>query len=147
MAQRGGAIKTSGRVIDNYTIAYSKITDSPVWLCYPSPSMSPLLPHTSEYKKAQRQYLKATKNRPINNDWTPFRAAEKRFKSRFPPLDLTDVLDFAAGDDARADEISQGHWKGSPNAIEYKSIPLKGERSPNARAYTILQIPGAHLLQ
>lgn len=31
-----------------------------------------------------------------DSEWTPFRAAEKRFKVRFPPPDLTDVLDLAS---------------------------------------------------
>jgi alkylated DNA repair protein alkB homolog 1 len=98
-----------------------------------------LLPNTPEYKKAQRQYLKATKNRPVNIDqeWTPFRAAEKRFKARFPPLDLSSVLDLALRDDARNPEIENGIWAGSSDAVECIQI-LSGTRS----AYIVPQIPG-----
>ena len=45
-----------------------------------SPSLDPSSP---EYKKAQRRFIKATKNRnnDVEKDWTPFRAAEKKFNS------------------------------------------------------------------
>ncbi|KAF9453192.1 hypothetical protein P691DRAFT_695142 [Macrolepiota fuliginosa MF-IS2] len=78
-------------------------------------------PTSSAYKKARRQYIKATKNRPqdVETDWTPFRAAEKKFKARFPPPDLSGVLDLATLDPARADEISQGLWAGRADAVEY----------------------------
>jgi alkylated DNA repair protein alkB family protein 1 len=98
-----------------------------------------LLPNTPEYKKAQRQYLKATKNRPVNIDqeWTSFRAAEKKFKARFPPLDLSSVLDLALRNDERNPEIKNGTWAGSPDAVECTQI-LSGSRS----AYIVPQIPG-----
>ncbi|KAL4068091.1 hypothetical protein J3A83DRAFT_4359903 [Scleroderma citrinum] len=46
-------------------------------------------------KKARRQHIRTTKNRKNDVDatWTPFRAAEKKYKARYPPLDLTGVLD------------------------------------------------------
>ncbi|KAF8902083.1 hypothetical protein CPB84DRAFT_1729251 [Gymnopilus junonius] len=108
-------------------------------------SSSVLLPNTPEYKKAQRQYFKATKNRPANIDqqWTPFRAAEKHFKARFPPPDLSSVLDLAAADDSRTQEIIDGHWKGSPTSIESVKVPLKGRSS---HAYIIPAIPGLVIL-
>ena len=101
--------------------------------------MPSLLPDTAEYKKAQRQYLKATKNRPANIDqeWTPFRSAEKRFKARFPPLDLSSVLDLALRNDARIPEIENGIWAGSPNAVECIQI-----LSDTKDAYIVPQIPG-----
>ena len=51
-----------------------------------------------EYKKARRQHWKSTKNRPVNVDagWSPFRAVEKKYKARFPPPDLSAVLDLNA---------------------------------------------------
>ena len=51
-----------------------------------------------EYKKARRQHYKSTKNRPVDVDasWSPFRAAEKKYKARFPPPDLSAVLDLAS---------------------------------------------------
>jgi len=98
-----------------------------------------LIPNTPEYKKAQRQYLKATKNRPANIDqeWTPFRAAEKKFKARFPPLDLSSVLDLATHNDVRIPEIKDGVWAGSPEAVECIQI-LSNTKS----AYIVPQIPG-----
>jgi len=116
-----------------------------VWSCCFRASRMPattpaLLPNTPEYKKAQRQYLKATKNRPANIDqeWTPFRAAEKRFKARFPPPDLSTVLDLACRDESRLQEIEEGVWMGCSNAIE--CIDISGG---NTRAYTVPQVPGA----
>ena len=98
-----------------------------------------LLPNTPEYKKAQRQYLKATKNRPVNIDqeWTPFRTAEKRFKARFPPLDLSSVLDLGRRNETRIPEIENGSWAGSPDAVECIQIS-----SDPQLAYIIPQIPG-----
>ena len=51
-----------------------------------------------EFKKARRQHYKSTKNRPADVDasWSPFRAAEKKYKARFPPPDLSAVLDLAS---------------------------------------------------
>ncbi|KAF7304783.1 hypothetical protein MKEN_01192400 [Mycena kentingensis (nom. inval.)] len=48
----------------------------------------------SDPKKARKHYEQNMRNK-LDHDWTPFRAAEKRFKARYPPLDLTDVLDLA----------------------------------------------------
>ncbi|KAI6150277.1 hypothetical protein BKA82DRAFT_4113765 [Pisolithus tinctorius] len=52
-------------------------------------------PSSAAFKKARRQYIRTTKNRTRI-------AAEKKFKARFPPPDLTDVLDLAAEDRRRA---------------------------------------------
>lgn len=51
-----------------------------------------------EHKKARRLHYKSTKNRPVAVDqsWSPFRAAEKKYKARFPPPDLSAVLDLAS---------------------------------------------------
>ncbi|KAG8217903.1 hypothetical protein J3R82DRAFT_6069 [Butyriboletus roseoflavus] len=61
--------------------------------------ISPLYDSASrEYKKARRQHWKSTKNRPVDVDvgWSPFRATEKKYKARFPPPDLSAVLDLAS---------------------------------------------------
>ena len=60
---------------------------------------------TPEYRKHKSSISKATKNRKLDFDpsleWTPFRAAEKRFKARFPlPDSSSDILDLAHGDGA-----------------------------------------------
>lgn len=100
-------------------------------------------PSTKAYKKANRQYQKATKNRAsdVENEWTPFRAAEKRYKARFPPPDLGDVLDIAILDPARADEVKQGGWTGSAHSVQYKNVTSSA--TSRFRAYMIPQIPGA----
>lgn len=91
-----------------------------------------LLPDTPEYKKAQRQHAKATKNRPttIVQEWSPFRASEKKFKAHFPPPDLSNVLDLSA-------EEVLGHWVGSSTAFEYVNVALE-----DTKALAISQVPG-----
>lgn len=111
-----------------------------VWPCcqVPLPQMPAILdPESSAYKKAKRQYIKATKNRKdiTETDWTPFRAAEKKYKARFPPPDLSNVLDLALLDPNRVDEISQGVWTGRANAAVYEFI--------GKNVVTIPRIPGA----
>lgn len=124
-------------------VAHPLLTYLFVWSCwYLTMSASDLLdPNSQAYKKARRQFYKATKGRPppSENDWTPFRAAEKKYKARFPPPDLSNVLDLAQLDSARSQEISQGVWKGSLDALEYSSL----ESSPTA--FTIPDIPGAQV--
>ncbi|KAJ7452508.1 hypothetical protein B0H11DRAFT_2176658 [Mycena galericulata] len=120
-------------------------------------------PSSPAYKKAKRQYFNSTRNRKttVELDWTPFRAAEKRFKvrhcmyccpvanrsapqARFPPPDLSDVLDLALLDDTRAPEVQTGIWKGAHNALEYRELTPKA--SSNVKAYTTRRIPGLVLL-
>ncbi|KAN0076875.1 hypothetical protein V8E55_010730 [Tylopilus felleus] len=57
-----------------------------------------MIPATKELKKARRLHWKSTKNRSVDIDqsWTPFRVAEKKYKARFPPPDLSDVLDLVS---------------------------------------------------
>lgn len=97
------------------------------------------------YKKAKKLYEKSLRNRPpeqLGTDWTPFRAAEKRFKARFPPPDLSDVLDLALLDASRSDEILNGVWKGNPTALSYERIDIQlGDKLPKP-AYTFNSHPG-----
>ncbi|TEB35865.1 hypothetical protein FA13DRAFT_1623777 [Coprinellus micaceus] len=80
-------------------------------------------PSSAAYKKARRQFYKATKNRPaVEQDWTPFRTAEKSFKARFPPPDLSGVLDLAQLDPSRQKEIERGVWKGSTEPFPYRRL-------------------------
>ncbi|KAJ7098004.1 hypothetical protein B0H15DRAFT_823718 [Mycena belliarum] len=99
------------------------------------------------FKKAKRQYLKSTRNRNIalESEWTPFRAAEKRFKARFPPPDLCDVLDLALLDDSRASEVQAGGWRGSCDVLDYRQLSPKST-SPNTKAFITPHIPGLVLL-
>ena len=101
--------------------------------------------HSKEYKRAKRLHEKTTRgrNEHIETEWTPFRAAEKKYKAKFPPPDLSGVLDLALLDDARSDEVEQCKWKGSVDEIEYKEletamIDAKGKR----KAYVLPQVPG-----
>ncbi|KZV70655.1 hypothetical protein PENSPDRAFT_651390 [Peniophora sp. CONT] len=101
-------------------------------------------PSSAAYKKAHRKYKKSTKHRPDSADteWTAFRASEKRFKARFPQPDLSDVLDLAADDTERREEVDKGWWKGRSDAVEVTEIAVGGGR----RGYAFPQIPGLVLL-
>ncbi|KAG6818164.1 hypothetical protein H0H87_000069 [Tephrocybe sp. NHM501043] len=98
-------------------------------------------PNSQAYKKARRLYFKATKNRnpDLELDWSPFRAEEKKYKARFPPPDLSNVLDLATLDPAREDEIGQGVWRGS-HLLHYKELSAAGR---STKFYAIPEIPGA----
>ena len=108
-------------------------------------------PTSAAYKKARRQHFKATRNRQQvgESDWTPFRAAEKKYKARFPPPDLADVLDLAALDDTRLEETSKGGWCGRGDAVPWKEIELHDcdHAGPSTRrkAYILPGIPGMHM--
>ena len=97
------------------------------------------------YKKAKKLYEKSLRNRPpeqVGADWSPFRTAEKRFKARFPPPDLSGVLDLALLDASRSDEILNGVWKGNPAALSYERIDIQlGDRLPKF-AYVFNSHPG-----
>jgi hypothetical protein len=101
------------------------------------------------FKKARKQYIKSTSNRDANIelDWSAFRTAEKRYKSRFPPPDLSDALDLATLDESRSDEYTKGGWFGRSDAVEVRQVALKIPDgacvSSDSKAYMIPQIPGA----
>ncbi|KAG7452572.1 uncharacterized protein BT62DRAFT_958504 [Guyanagaster necrorhizus] len=99
---------------------------------------------SAAYKKAQRQHQKTTKNRnnAVDVDWTPFRAAEKMYKARFPPPSLANVLDLATLDNTRSEELEAGFWVGRSEAVEFREIKLKDARV----AYAIPSIPGLVIL-
>jgi len=111
--------------------------------------MATLLDPTSrEYKRARKHHYKSTKNRAdgLDKDWTPFRAAEKEYKARFPPPDLSDVLDLALLDETRSSEIERGGWKGRLETTQVKEIGLDDARTTTARArkaFTVTANPGA----
>ncbi|KZT11624.1 uncharacterized protein LAESUDRAFT_784182 [Laetiporus sulphureus 93-53] len=107
-------------------------------------------PASSAYKKARKRYLKSLRNRndQVEPDWTPFRAAEKRYKARFPPPDLTNVLDLATLDASRTGEISRGGWRGRGDTVRYREIDLKLQErtSSDRKAYVFPDTPGLVLL-
>jgi alkylated DNA repair protein alkB family protein 1 len=79
-------------------------------------------------------------------DRAPFRAAEKRYKSRFPPPDLSNVLDLATLDSSRSEELRV--WNGSSDAVEWIKLPLKQNGNDDAnglrgQAFIVPRIPGA----
>ncbi|KAJ3520201.1 hypothetical protein NM688_g9197 [Phlebia brevispora] len=99
-------------------------------------------PSTAAYKKARRQYLKSTRNKDdrIEAQWTPFRAAEKKYKAKFPPPDLSDVLDLALLDDTRSGECKLGGWSGSADALVFRAVDLEEEKGK--KVYIFPSIPG-----
>ena len=104
-------------------------------------------PLSREYKRARRHHYKTTKNRTegLDTDRTPFRVAEKKYKARFPPPDLSDVLDLALLDETRSSEVEQAGWKGRADAVLTKEIGLRDPHATTARprkAYTVTGIPG-----
>lgn len=108
-------------------------------------------PTSREYKRARRHHHKTTKNRVegLDTDWTPFRAAEKKYKARFPPPDLSDVLDLALLDETRSSEVERAGWKGRANAFLTKEIGLRDAQATTARtrkAFTVIGIPGLIIL-
>ena len=112
---------------------------TPNMIMMSSPSTPTTLhdPTSAAYKKAKKRYIKTTRNRPDNpeSDWTPFRAAEKKFKARFPPPDLSNVLDLAMLDESRSEEIKLGGWRGSVNAVEHRKVPLLNCDEGSASSY------------
>jgi len=99
-------------------------------------------PSSPAYKKARRQFYKATKNRPpVEQDWSSFRAAEKRFKARFPPPDLSTVLDLALLVPSRSEELDAGVWKGSSAPFEY--VKLSATPAYTGPVYIVPAVPGA----
>ena len=97
------------------------------------------------YKKAKKLYEKSLRNRPseqVSADRTRFRTAEKKFKTRFPPPDLSDVLDLALLDPARSDEILNGVWKGNPAALSCERIEVRLDDGLPKSAYVFNSHPG-----
>ena len=95
-------------------------------------------------KKAQRQHLKSIRNRAsnIDKDWTVFRFAEKHYKARFPPPDLSNVLDPR---DARTNDLARRGCSHSDD-LDYRATMLK-DVDRGRKAYIIPRIPGAVFYQ
>ncbi|KAG8981785.1 hypothetical protein FRB90_006990, partial [Tulasnella sp. 427] len=72
---------------------------------------------TKEYKRALKHHLK-TRQQSSQVDVTPFRAEEKKYKSKFPPPDLNEVLDvWALDEDLRGKAALGSTWdKGERNS-------------------------------
>jgi alkylated DNA repair protein alkB family protein 1 len=106
-------------------------------------------PTSREFKHARRHHYKTTKNRDgdTDTDWTPFRAAEKKYKARFPPPDLSGALDLTLLDTRRHADIERTGWKGHPDVVRVKEIDLDiaqqnlGMMGPR-RAFAVVDVPG-----
>jgi alkylated DNA repair protein alkB family protein 1 len=97
-------------------------------------------PSSAAYKKARRQYLKTTKNRTkdLDAEWTPFRAAEKRYKAHFPPPDLSHVLDLTSATlDVETLASGQSFYC---NGVEIKL--LDSTSSGVGKAFAVPRVPG-----
>lgn len=98
---------------------------------------------SAAYKKARRRYLKTTKNRneDLDAEWTPFRAAEKKYKARFPPPDLSHVLDLTSVTyDAETLASGRGFYC---NGVEIKLLETNESTSSGVgKAFTVPRVPG-----
>ncbi|KAG2157390.1 hypothetical protein DEU56DRAFT_17757 [Suillus clintonianus] len=104
-------------------------------------------PSSAAYKKARRQFLKTTKNRSrdLDAEWTPFRAAEKRYKARFPPPDLSHVLDLTSAT-CDAETLASGRTFYC-NGVEVKLLdPSESTSSCVGKAFAVPRVPGLVIL-
>ncbi|KAG8893582.1 hypothetical protein FRC01_013496, partial [Tulasnella sp. 417] len=77
---------------------------------------------TKEYKRALKHHLK-TRQQSSQTDITPFRAEEKKYKSKFPPPDLSEVLDVWALDEDLRDKTLLGPtWNAGGNNLSVEVI-------------------------
>ena len=99
-------------------------------------------PTSREFKRARRHHYKSTKNRDGDTDidWTPFRAAEKKYKARFPPPELSGALDLALLDTRRHADIERTGWKGRPDVAQVKEVDL--DVTGTRRAFAVVDVPG-----
>lgn len=100
---------------------------------------------TPAQKKARRQHLKTTKNRPtdIGEGWTPFRTAEKQFKAKWPPPDMSSVLDVRP----EATECISGGGGGASRGecrdiVDWRHVDVSVNEMGKGKAYVFLRVPG-----
>lgn len=95
-------------------------------------------PATRAFKLAKRQHLNSTRARDpaLEAEWSAFRVAEKKYKTKFPPPNLNSVLDLALLDSARSHEVSRGGWAGRTDAVQFVQLS-------NSPGYAIPSIPGS----
>jgi alkylated DNA repair protein alkB family protein 1 len=102
-------------------------------------------PTSSAYKKARRQHLKSlrARNQDVEQDWTPFRAAEKQYKARFPPPDLSGVLDLVTTESHGLGECGKGGWRGRSDTVAWSEVRLNLSEEDTRKGFTIPRVPGA----
>lgn len=131
---------TNPESIPNQSLVYAMTAAQPLHQQHSQPQQD-----RAAYKRARKLHLKSTKNRPPDDsfDWTPFRAAEKKYKAKFPPPDLSNVLDFALNDASRYQEVEAGRWKGKAPGDEVIEIRLNSQGyEGNTKAYCLKSAPG-----
>ncbi|KAG8969240.1 hypothetical protein FRC03_003765 [Tulasnella sp. 419] len=96
---------------------------------------------TKEYEKAYKHYLKTRQN-TSDASLTPFRAQEKKYKSKFPPPTLVDVVDPWAYDEAlRAVSRLDGIWSNDDQPHTHdmiRKICLKNSDGSQADKHALL---------
>lgn len=94
------------------------------------------------YKKALKHYKKSAQHQKQSQgtDWTAFRAAEKKYKRRFPLCDTSNTLDLALLDETRSSECNWA-WKGRADSVPVREIALHSS-TDKRKAYCIGSIPG-----
>ncbi|KAG8745565.1 hypothetical protein FRC10_007743 [Ceratobasidium sp. 414] len=95
---------------------------------------------SKEYKKALRHHRKSEQHKAdaYSEPVSAFRAAEKKYKARFPPPDLSGVLDLATLDPQRKAEVDAGRWKGTHDAAAVRQIKLRRNSSREAQTAWLL---------
>lgn len=104
---------------------------------------------TKEYKRALKHHLK-TRQQSSQADITPFRVEEKKYKSKFPPPALNEVLDvWALSEDLRDKTALGPTWNagGSDTNVTARTIELRssdGSITRTRRGYCVDSHPGKH---
>ncbi|KZP01229.1 hypothetical protein CALVIDRAFT_532845 [Calocera viscosa TUFC12733] len=105
-------------------------------------------PDTSSpsYRKALKHHLATLQ--PVSSSsssLSPFRGAEKRFKTRFPPPveEVRGALDVALLDSAREGEVTEGWWRGCVHE-GVREVRLRDKE--RTRGYVVPSVPGLVIL-
>ncbi|KAG8898913.1 hypothetical protein FRC01_010724 [Tulasnella sp. 417] len=102
---------------------------------------------TKEYKRALKHHLK-TRQQSSQTDITPFRVEEKKYKSKFPPPDLSEVLDaWALDEDLRDKTLLGPTWNAGGNnpSVIARPIDLRTSNETvtrSGRGYCVDSHPG-----
>lgn len=100
------------------------------WQCYITILYRTMTLNNPDYKKRLKQYLKSTKGLQTDeSSWTAFRKEEKKYKRKYPPPSLDEVLDLSSLLNTSADKHTYEGVKllrtkqGHPPAFGLKSAP------------------------
>lgn len=99
--------------------------------------------HEISPNRARKRYLASKKGLDsVDVDWTPFRATEKLFKTKWPKPDLANVLDLATLFEHRTEEVSQSGWMGGSTTARKIATTLHNSDNRTS-AFAVPEIPGA----